>query len=190
MWTVGGKKVACSIGGISGEWTGPKTATITTLAFEGCGTAHTQCTSGVSGTSITNSNPLEGQLGLIVGGLSPVAGLDIRAKSPNTEVLSFQCGKPITEPPAEHWTIEGSVIGSLRPPNHMLSEYKLLFAAPKGVQQYQKFEGGATDVLSASILNMETFSLTTEQMGFTLKGPETFSYIILTGDEPLEIKAK
>jgi hypothetical protein len=191
LQTVGGKKVGCSVGGISGEWTGPKTATITSLAFEGCGSAtqHTKCTSGLSGTSISNGNPLEAELGLIVGGEKPVVGLDIRAKSPNTEVLSFQCGTPITEPPAEHWTIEGSVIGSLKPPNRMVSEYKLLYAATNGLQQYQKFEGGGTDVLSAKILNLETLGMTTEQVGLTLKGPEK-PYLFLIGEEPLEIKAK
>ena len=187
--TVGGKQVGCANGGIAGEWTGPKTATITSLAFEGCGTAKTKCATNPGGSTITNGNPLEGELGLIVGGEKPLAGLDIRAKSPNTEILSFQCGSPITEPPAEHWTVEGSVIGSIKPADRMISEYRLLYAAKNGVQQFEKFEGGGTDVLSATILNEETLGLTTEQLGLTLKGPEK-AYLDVIGEEPLEIKAK
>jgi len=188
--TVGGKKIGCSTGGITGEWKGPKTATITTLAFEGCGTEKTKCGTTPSATTISNSNPLEGELGLIVGGGKPLVGLDIRAKSPTTEsVLSFTCGTPVTEPPAEQWTIEGSVIGSIKPPDKMVSEYRVLYAAKNGVQQYEKFETGPKDVLEAKILNEETLNLTSETLGLTLKGPET-SYSLLVGEEPLEIKAK
>ena len=187
MRTVGGKQVGCANGGIAGEWTGPKTATITSLAFEGCGTAKTKCATNPGGSTITNGNPLEAELGLIVGGEKPLAGFDIRAKSPNTEIVSFQCGTPITEPPAEHWTVEGSVIGSIKPADLMVSEYRLLYAAKGGVQQYQKFEGGGTDVLSANITGES--GLTTEQLGLTLKGPEK-SFIDVIGEEPLEIKAK
>jgi hypothetical protein len=189
MQTVGGKKVGCATGGITGEWgPGGKTATITSISFEGCGTEHTKCGTTPNPSTISNSNPLEGELGLIVGGEKPLVGLDIRAKNPTTEsVLSFDCGTPITAPPAEHWTIEGSVIGSIKPPDLMVSEYKLLYAAKNGVQQYAKFETGLNDVLSANITGES--GLTTEQLGLTLKGPEK-SFIDVIGEEPLEIKAK
>ncbi|TMK23510.1 MAG: hypothetical protein E6G62_12220 [Actinobacteria bacterium] len=81
------------------------------------------------------------------------------------------------------------MIGSIKPADRMVSEYRLLYAAKNGVQQYQAFEGGVTDVLSAKILNEETLSLTTEQLGLTLKGPEK-AYLDVLGEEPLEIKAK
>jgi hypothetical protein len=188
METVGKKKVGCSAGFLQGEWTGAKTATITLIELSGCGTALTKCASGITGSTIKTMNPLEGELGLIVGGEKPVVGLDIKPKSPSKELLTFICGQPILEPPAETWVIEGSVIGAIKPPNKMRSEFKLFYAGPGGKQKYQKFEGGPTDVLTATIVN-EKAEMLTEQLGLTLKGSEK-SFIVLVGEEEVELKAK
>jgi hypothetical protein len=185
--TTGRRKVSCTAGFIQGEWTGIKTATITLIELSGCGTEKTKCATSISGSSIKNQNPLEGELGLIRGGEKPIVGLDIKAKTPSTEVLSFICGQPILEPPVETWVIEGSVIGSVKPPNSMRTEYKLLYAAAAGKQAYESFEGGSTDVLSAKIVTES--GPVTETVGLTLKGSEK-AFILLIGEEDLEIKAK
>ena len=185
--TVGGKKVACSTGELSGEWTGAKTAAITTLGFEGCGTQHTKCESHPGGSSISNGNPLAGELGLITGGEKPVAGLDIKAKSPSTELLSFACGQP-GEPPAELWAVEGSVIGSIKPVDVMRTEFQLLYTASKGFQSPERFEGGLKDTLFVNRV-VEGAPAHEEQAGLTLIGSEK-PYILSENEEPLEVKAK
>jgi alpha-tubulin suppressor-like RCC1 family protein len=186
--TVGKKKVGCTAGFLQGEWTGAKTATITLIELSGCGTATTKCATSIAGSSIKNQNPLEGALGLIVGGEKPLVGLDIKPKSPSTEVLSFICGQPTVEPPGEAWSIEGSVIGSIKPPDSMHTEFQLLYAASGGLQSYERFEGGLKDTLLVTRV-IEGEPARGEQAGLTLKGSEK-SFIVLTGEEPVEFKAK
>jgi hypothetical protein len=149
----------------------------------------TKCTSSISGTTIQNQSPLEGELGFIVSGEKPLVGLDIKPKSPSSEVLSFTCGKPRVEPPGEVWTIEGSVIGSIKPIDVMRTAFTMLYTASKGLQSPERFEGGLKDTLLASRLLEGEPEPKREQAGLTLKGPEKAA-IVADGEEPLEIKAK
>jgi hypothetical protein len=194
METAGGKKVSCSSGLVSGEWTGANTASVI-LEFQGCGNAKAgggavSCSTSPTGGSIKTEMALEGVLGFIKGGgtLKPVVGLDLKPKSPSTELMTFFCGQPIVEPPASTWTVEGSVIGRITPVNSMRTEEKLTYAATLGKQAIEMFEGGAKDVLSAKIVN-EKAEVSTEALGLTLKGVE-HAFIPFVEEEAMEIKAR
>ena len=115
--TVGQTRIACGADLITGEYTGAKTATVT-LDIKGC----TNLRSGLDCQSNPNSKgeivspALDGEIGFISNGEKPVVGLDFKPKSGNSEVLMFTCELP---PPSiatpEVWTIEGSVIGRIKP---------------------------------------------------------------------------
>ncbi len=186
--TVGKSKVQCGSADYTGEWTGAKTATVN-LALHSCQNTATKkicSTNPTNGAEIKTEQPLEGELGFIVGGEKPTVGLDLKPKSPSTVVLSFTCGGPPEPELGEPWLVEGSVIAEVKPPNLMKSEYKLFYKATAGKQVPEKFEGGVKDTLIANRLVGMVQKV--EQAGLTLKGE--LLPIIATGEEPLEIKAK
>ncbi len=181
--TVGGKKIACGGSTFAGEYTGPKTESVT-VDFIGCIYAPTkqECQSnpGQAG-EIESAQPLEGELGYIVKSEKPApkVGLDLKPKSPSTSLFTFQCGKP-PETSIILGTIEGSVIGSIVKINRPVSEFVLSYKDLKGVQKPQQFEGGSKDTLTLKLVS--GLSTTTEELG--LKVLETDE-----NEEPIEIKA-
>jgi hypothetical protein len=182
--TVGKKRVSCSSGLITGEWTGAKTASIN-IEFQGCVNGKLSCaTHPVFGGSILTETPVEGELGFITGGEKPTVGLDIKAKSPASSLLVFSCEGGAT---TEGWSVEGSVIGLIKPFDAMTLQFKLLYTATTGLQKPERFEGGLKDTLLAT--RLVAGEPQREQAGLTLKGLETAT-ILADGEEPLEIKAK
>jgi hypothetical protein len=186
--TVGKATVKCGSGQFSGEWTGPKTASVN-LLFGGClnGASKKTCQTSPTGQGdIKSEQALEGELGFIQGGEKPVVGLDVKPKSPSTTLLSFTCGGPPETGVGEPWSLEGSVIGQIKPTNLMTPTLKLIYKAVAGKQIPEQFESGVKDTLIANrLVGTEP---KTEQAGLTLKG-ET-QVIVAEGEEPLEIKAK
>ena len=103
-------------------------------------------------------------------------------------MLTFTCGGPPAEPTGEpvSWTVEGSLIGEVKPLNKMKTEGKAVFLAVAGKQVPEKFEEGVKDVPIAKYGT--PVPSTTEEAGLTLR--EEHKTIITENEEPLEIKAK
>jgi alpha-tubulin suppressor-like RCC1 family protein len=185
--TVGHEKVNCAGSEISGDWTGPQTATVN-VELRGCASAGRGC--GVNPgkpTEITNEEPLEGELGFVHQGEHPKVGFDIKPKAPSTALFTFTCGGPPEATFPERWTVEGSIIGKYRYVDaRPRLEFGLRYEASGGKQIPQRFEGGLKDTPIASRLT-ESGPLT-EEAGLTLADEST--WILGEYEEPLEVKAK
>src|ERR1051326_7607912 len=189
--TVGKKRIHCGPSELVGQLLDGKKASVS-LAFHGCQNTATgfPCTTpevGPGKTSEIKTAPrLEGELGCISGkgATKPRVGIDLKS-SGATPMLSFACKEePVGAP--ETWTIEGSVIGQLKPIDRMKEEGKAIFRAAGGKQIPEKFEEGVKDV---PIANYGTpLPSTTEEAGLTLR--EERKTIIIENGEKLEIKAR
>jgi hypothetical protein len=185
--TVGGFAISCSSGDFTGEYTGPKTESVT-LALVGClekGTLRKCQTTPLKEAEI-EPQPFEGGLGFITGGEKPRVGIDLKPTVP----IAFTCGLP-PELPTEitTLTLEGSVIGAVTPNTIMRSFFRDFFTASHGIQNPEKFEEGAKDTLT---LNRTTGAeaTITEQAGLTIIGIEEIPRaLIVVNEEPIEIKA-
>jgi hypothetical protein len=181
--TAGHPKIKCIASNFVGEWTGPKTSTLT-VEFQGCvNELGQQCSSNPQNKSEIKTLPLEGVLGfirneLVEGKLIINVGLDLKPQPPLTALAIYECGT-VTE--SAH--IEGSVIGKIKPFNKMTTESNLVYTTrTNGEQLYTKFQGGPLDTLST------TFTSGIE----STTAPSTLKIIGETGKNsvPLEIKAK
>jgi hypothetical protein len=192
--TVGKKRVHCGPSEIIGEWLDGKKASVNVF-FHGCQEPATKktCTTPEVGpqkeSEIKTTEPLEGEIGFISGkgGTKPKVGIDLKSKSA-LPMLTFTCGGPPAEPSGEpvSWTVEGSVIGEVKPIDAMKTEGKAVFRAVAGKQVPEKFEEGVTDVPIAKYGT--PLPSTTEEAGLTLR--EEHKTIATEYEEPLEIKAK
>jgi hypothetical protein len=143
--TVGRRQVRCSKPPTySGEYTGPKTATVNIKLTE-CADSITglpcQTLPIMSGT--IEATGLEAELGFIRRAAPPQVGWDLK-KSPS--LLIFECSKlPDT---LVLGTVTGSVIGHVGHLNSMTTEAVTRFAEGRGRQNPEHFEGGPQDVLT------------------------------------------
>ena len=185
--TVGGVKVGCASGELSGAWTGSKTASVT-ITFRGCESKGRSCgVNPAKPVEITNEeSPVEGELGFIENGEKPKVGLDLKPKEGSSELLKFTCGGPPEASFPESWRVEGSVIGQIRQLDMMKTTFQLMYRSAAGKQVPERFESGLKDTLIANRLT-ET-GPTTEQAGLTLT--EEKPWIPGEYEELLEIKAK
>jgi hypothetical protein len=186
--TVGKVKLQCGSGQFTGEWTGPKTASVN-LLFGGClDAAGKSCQTSPTGQAeIKSEQPVEGELGFIEGGERPKVGLDLKPKAPSTVLLAFTCGGPPETGVGEPWTVEGSVIGQIKPTNNMVAAFKLIYKAVAGTQNPEQFESGTKDTLITNRI-VGIAPPITEQAGLTLR--DETQVIVIEGEEPLEIKSK
>ena len=192
--TVGKKKIGCGPSEIVGKWLDGKKASVE-LFFRGCQEVASKktCTTPEIGpqkeSEIKTLEPLEGEIGFISGkgGIHPKVGIDLKSKSA-APMLTFTCGGPPAEPLGEpvSWTVEGSVIGELKPIDKMTTEGKAIFRAVAGKQVPEKFEEGVKDVPIAKYGT--PLPSTTEEAGITMR--EERKTIVTESNEPLEIKAK
>ena len=187
--TVGKYAIACSSGSYLGEYKTPKTVSLT-IGLVGCLDQQTgkKCqTNPAKEAEIETTVP--GELGFIKGGAKPQVGLDLKPEAP----ILFTCGSgPPAEIPPEvsTLTLEGSVIGVIRPPNSMRSIFKLIYTATAGKQVPEKFEEGLKDTLTLKRVT-PTFETITEQAGLTvIDVEEKPKPMVVTNEEPIEIKAK
>jgi hypothetical protein len=175
--TAGHSTVKCIAANFVGEWTGPKTASVT-VELQGCTNAKSeQCQSNPQNKSEIKTLPLEAELGFIKSEPTSV-GLDLKPTSPLTQLVTYECGSV-----TESARVEGSVIGQIKPINKMTTESNLVYVARRsGEQVPEHFEGGPKDTLSTTF--MSGIESTTAASSLTVKSE--------TGHNanPLEIKAK
>lgn len=169
LQTVAGHKVACAGANLEGAYTGPKTETVT-LTMIGCevGGLGQACESNPLKPGEIESQ-LEGEIGYIKNVEKQIVGLDLKPKSPSTTFAAFQCGKPPEVGPSA--VIEGSAIAPIRPINRMSEEFKIAYKESAGKQAVQRFEGGATDTLTAKWVS--GVEVTTEEAALKMLATDT-----------------
>ncbi len=150
--TTGKTRIACQSSAGSGEYTGAKTATLM-LSLTGCENLTTlqKCQTTPATAGKIESSPLEGEIGYIKAGATPVVGLDLKG---TPDLFTFECGQ-LPESPVLY-TVEGSVIAPIKPTDKMTEEFKVLYKEVKGSpgkQAVESFEGGAKDTLSSTFTN-------------------------------------
>jgi hypothetical protein len=183
LTTVGHTTIKCLTATISGEYTGPKTATVN-IVFHSCtNSAAAQCQSEPTSKGEIKTLPLEAELGFIKnlvkeGKTSIVVGMDLKAQSPFSDLIIFDCGGL-----AESIRVDGSVIGRVKPINKMSTTSSVLFTTTSsGKQLPEKFQGEPNDTLTTTFMSgLESSSgaSTLKILGETAKN-----------SVPLEIKAK
>ncbi|MCW3027095.1 MAG: hypothetical protein JWN81_306 [Solirubrobacterales bacterium] len=183
LTTVGHTTIHCSSASLSGEYTGPKNATVH-LELHGCtNSLAAQCQSEPTSKGEIKSLPLEGELGFIKNvvkeGKTIVAtGFDLKAQSPFSDLIIFECGGV-----AESVRVDGSVIGRIKPFDRMTTVSNLVYTRTKsGKQAIEKFQGGVKDTLTTTF--MSGLESSSGASTLTIKS-ETGHYSTL-----LEIKAK
>jgi alpha-tubulin suppressor-like RCC1 family protein len=189
LTTVGHPTIKCLAANFSGEWTGPKTATVN-VEFQACTNA-----AGAQCTTVTNPNNkseilLKGVLGelgfiryeAVEGKVVSVVGLDLKPYPPgNPSLAEYECTGS-----SEKGHLEGSVIGKITPINKMTTAQKLLYYATKaGEQRPEAFQGTPKDTLITSF----TEGLPEESKG---SGASSLNIKSESGNNaaPVEIKAK
>lgn len=137
--TVGGSTVTCKKDKSSGSFSG-KTVSNVKVTFEECETT----LFGFFPVSCTNivTKTLSGELGYINKSTKTV-GLDLKPAS-GSELANTECGGVTI-------VVDGSVIGQITPTKTKTTKYTLTYTQSEGKQTIQKFEGGPTDTLSASV---------------------------------------
>jgi hypothetical protein len=148
--TEGHPTIKCIDANISGEWRGAKTATVE-IEFQGCQTPQqASCQTNPQNQSEIKTLPLEAELGFIrnvtvEGKTSVKVGLDLKPQPPLTELATYQCGSL----GGETESVEGSVIGELRPINKMVLAQKLFYTTTTpGAQLPQSFQEEPSDTLT------------------------------------------
>jgi alpha-tubulin suppressor-like RCC1 family protein len=188
LTTVGHPTIKCLAANFSGEWTGPKTASVS-VEFQGCTTlagAQCQTVTNPQNKSEIKLNGVVGELGFIryeevEGKVTAVVGLDLKPQPPMTSLATYECTGS-----SEAGHIEGSVIGRITPLNKMTTEQKLLYSATKaGEQRPEAFQGAPKDTLVTSF----TSGIPEESKG---SGASSLNIKEYKGQNaaPLEIKAK
>jgi alpha-tubulin suppressor-like RCC1 family protein len=189
LTTAGHSTIKCLAANLSGEWTGPKTASVN-VEFQGCYNAQGQQCQTVfnpQNKSEIKLNGVEGELGYIKyeeveGKLKIAVGLDLKPYPPhNPAFAEYECTGS-----TEKGHLEGSVIGKITPINTMTTTQNLLYFATKaGEQRPEYFQGSPPDTLMTSF----TSGTPEESKG---SGASSLNVKEYKGHNaaPLEIKAK
>jgi hypothetical protein len=191
LQTTGPSKIsiACQFGEAEGEYTGPRTLTVSKLLFQSCQQAGAKtvlsswCQNIGSFRGEVSTNELAGELGYIEHTTKTKVGLDLKAKT-GTALALFECGGAAEV--GEHGLgtgtlleVEGSVIGRVKKINVMTEENLLTTTVKAGAQVPEAFEGGVKDTLTTLVGLTKT------------PAPSTFASVSEVANlEPLEIKAK
>ena len=182
--TLAKMRISCSTALLEGEYTGAKTASVEAV-LKGCENPATkqECQSAaVAAGELQSPSPAEAELGFITGGEKPVVGLDLKPKSPSSNLWTFECGTPPEK--TETGTIEGSVIGAVKKIDVKTAENTLTYKQSAGFQNPERFEGGLKDtLLITSTAGVEKGEKSEEQAGFS-------GSVTISSEEPIEIKAK
>jgi hypothetical protein len=166
LHTASKSALTCQAGSTQGEYTGPKTETVT-VTLTGCeapGNHACQSAGAAVGEIVTGA--LLGELGFITHGAKASVGLDVKGAS----LATFACSGSGTV------SLEGSVIAPFPKTserNQMVSGFALKYKDKSGKQIPEAFEGGVKD----------TLILAGEQAGLTANES-------ISDEEPLEIKAQ
>ena len=161
---------------MSGEYTGGQKESLT-VTLTGCKRAGEACSSLGAGAGEIVSSALEGEVGFISGRATkkPVIGLDLKRE---VALLTATCGSGLTKTVL---TVEGSVIGAIKPTAKMTLEETLKFTASAGRQAPESFQEGEADTLVESLLTGA--QKTSEPAGLT-------ATVKLKSEEPMEIKTR
>jgi hypothetical protein len=147
LTTAGHPTIRCTTASVSGEYTGPKTATVH-IEFRGCkNSLGAECQSEPTAKSIIKTLALEGEIGFIKNQPKIVAvGLDLSAQSPFSDLIIFECGGI-----AEVDRVDASVIGGIKPIDKMTTASNLVYSMTSTHKQVpEKFEGGTKDTLTTT----------------------------------------
>jgi len=163
--TVGGAKIECSIMSWEGEYTGPKSLTISKFFLQGCTSNGKGCQQNPAKEGEIEVTGIEGELGGLKGPKGLEAAWDLK-KSGTWQ--TFTCGT--TENPTIE-QLEGSVIGVVKKDpfgdvNRMSRESIISFTQTHGKQEPESFEGMPPDVLSTLEIKIPP-ATATEQTGLS-----------------------
>jgi len=183
--TVGGQKINCTVMFLTGEYTGPKTEAVSHITLEGClwitSSFQKSCqTQGLEPGSIEEEVLLEGDLAYIKKPPMPRVGWDLKPQAGPT-IVNFQCGGTLVFTVA---SLEGSVIGRVKPLNRMVERPKVIYKQTEGKQIPEMFEGGVKDTLTFKTVTPELPPVeSSEQIGLQ-------SEDLREDEEPLEVKGR
>lgn len=141
--TVAGIKVTCTNEAGAGEYDGAKDVANVVLRFTGCESEHHDCATPGLPEGVLESETLEGSLGW-ESELEERVALDLYPVGDTGPFLEYRCvgGAPIT--------VTGSVIVPVEA-GEMRAMSTLRLEAEKGLQRPEQLQGGARDVLTASL---------------------------------------
>jgi hypothetical protein len=183
--TVGHSTIKCIGTNISGTLQNEKTAAVV-VELQGClDQASTQCQNpgGINKSEIS-SGSLTAELGFIKNvEKTIVVGLDLKPPFLQNALFNYECGGG----PTEVNSIEGSVIGKIKPIAKMTTEMKFIFKATKaGAQIPEKFEGGLPDTLFTTYkVGLETTGSGASSLNVIPLGEVAGAY-----SQPIEIRTK
>ncbi len=157
-------RIACKSNSDSGEFTGRHTA-VATFTFSSCVDAKSKaaCQSAGQPTGEVQTVPLDGSLGVIEAGGSPLIGIAFRPHG-STVLTNIECG-------ASDVAVEGAIIAPITAIDAMSTRHKLGYKGAAGAQSPTAFEGEPPETLSVG-----------EPMSLKMT-------VALTGMESLEVKA-
>jgi alpha-tubulin suppressor-like RCC1 family protein len=160
---VGGTKLTCTSAKGTGLYTGAKTLGSVVLTFTGCAFGGSKCSTAGANAGELVTTTLVGELGIIKTSTEGVVhneiGLDLKAPGGGT-MVEFSCSTL-----AGKW--KGSVIVPVKT-NKMLPTQILKYAAAKGKQKPEAFEGQPKDIIESSLGASEI-----EQSGWLLAMVQT-----------------
>jgi hypothetical protein len=154
-------KLTCTAEHGSGLVTGAKAVGSVTLSFSGCQLAGQKCTTAGLEEGQIETTALEGSLGIestkvANGKESRKAGLDLYPVGNVGAFAEYSCGGAAQ-------TLSGSVIAPV-PTNKMFGTGAVKYGQSKGHQKPERFEGGASDVLSNSLSQQVGLSYSATQV--------------------------
>ncbi|MBA3807921.1 MAG: hypothetical protein H0X28_05960 [Solirubrobacterales bacterium] len=175
-------QLSCTAQKGSGEFTGPRSATVR-LTFTGCeSAAKAPCQSEAAPSGEVVSTVLAGRLGFIKNRINAgkaliSAGLSLGASAPEAVVAMLECGQGLSGT-GTPLMLDGSAIAAIVSEDRMVASNTIKFTAAGAQQKPEGFEGTAMNEVLQTSLGGGAF----EQTSLTLKST-------LTSEEPLEIKA-
>ena len=176
--TPAGARFNCGDSTLSGEFTGPKTASVT-IVLGHCSAANNNtlkgtCQSEGASDGEIRFNPLRGELGYVSREIQegkPVVAIGLRlTPATGTTLASFECGGTAI-------SLAGTVMGSVGPADEMTASHPLQVRSIDFQQFPEGFEEGPASVLTMSVSGVE------ETAGYDQAGP-------IVTEEPIEIKTE
>ncbi len=143
-----GALVVCNgVGGGGGEYSSAQSVANLTITFTECGVSKskhaTKCNSPGAAAGEIRTATLEGVLGFQSRAADTVA-LELFPAEEGTAFLSFTCG-------ASETIVRGATFSSIGQVGKSTDRFSLALAQSKGKQHVEHFEGGASEVLEASV---------------------------------------
>jgi hypothetical protein len=169
--TVNGTTVGCNHEESGGEFNSPKTVSGVVVRFTECHSVGLICTSPGAAEGEIVTHELEGKAGFENKAKKKLA-LDLFPVAADKGLyVTFNCGVSLSI------SVGGSVLVPISPVDKMLTKDTLKYAATKGHQKPEHFEGEPNDILETTINTKEP-----EQSGISVT-------VTGTDEEPLEVNA-